>query len=194
MLYGNWPQSYDEVVLVLNQDNGVSAETLYQLGFITQSQYEAAEEKIEQGEAADEIRFSYADICNHTLYLVPACDHYIENENGTFTYLEDTTLEEEKLLENAVELKISGIVRPNDASSNASISTAVGYTSGLTDYVITRSNESACLLYTSSAMPVRYASPCWRCAEHSRFFLEMPFVMSKLMIVKAKNTTVRIQL
>ena len=143
VLYGNWPQSYDEVVLVLNQDNGVSAETLYQLGFITQSQYEAAEEKIEQGEAADEIRFSYADICNHTLYLVPACDHYIENENGTFTYLEDTTLEEEKLLENAVELKISGIVRPNDASSNASISTAVGYTSGLTDYVITRSNESA---------------------------------------------------
>lgn len=143
VLYGALPEEYNEVVLVLNESNGISAKTLYQLGIITEEQYEAAAEKIENGEDADEISFAYEDICDHTFYLVPACDHYIENENGTFTYIEDITLNEEDLLKNAVELKITGVIRPKEDAQNASISTAVAYTSKLTDYVVTHTNESA---------------------------------------------------
>ena len=143
VLYGSWPEEYNEVILVLNEDNGISAGTLYQLGLITEGQYEAAAAKIENGEEADEISFEYEDICGHTFYLVAACDHYIENENGTFTYIEDITLNEEQLLENAVELKITGVIRPKADADNASISTAVAYNSKLTDYIITHTNESA---------------------------------------------------
>lgn len=143
VLYGTWPEEYDEIILVLNESNGISAGTLYQLGLITEEQYEAAVEKIENGENADEISFAYEDICGHTFYLVPACDHYIENENGTFTYIDDITLNEEDLLENAVELKITGVIRPKEDAANASISTYVAYTSKLTDYVITHTDESA---------------------------------------------------
>ncbi len=92
---------------------------------------------------AEEIQFSYENICNHTFYLVPACDSYIENENGTFSLIENTTLNEEDLLENAVELKITGVIRPKEDADNASISTAAAYTSKLTDYVITHTDESA---------------------------------------------------
>lgn len=143
VLYGAWPAEYNEVVLVLNEDNGISADALYQLGFITEEQYETAVEKIEGGGEADQISFDYEDICGHTFYLVPACDHYIENEYGTFTYMEDAMLYEEDLLKNAVELKITGIIRPKEDAQNASISTAVGYTSQLTDYIITHTDESA---------------------------------------------------
>lgn len=143
VLYGTWPEEYNEIILVLNENNGISAGTLYQLGLITEEQYEAAVEKIENGEDADEISFAYEDICGHTFYLVPACDHYIENENGTFTHIDDITLNEEDLLANAVELKITGIIRPKEDAQNASISTAVAYTSKLTDYVITHTDESA---------------------------------------------------
>lgn len=143
VLYGAWPEEYNEVILVLNENNGISAGALYQLGLITEEQYEAAVEKIENGENADEISFAYEDICGHTFYLVPACDHYIENENGTFTYIDDITLNEEDLLENAVELKITGVIRPKEDAANASISTSVAYTSKLTDYVITHTDESA---------------------------------------------------
>lgn len=143
VLYGTWPEEYDEIILVLNENNGISAGTLYQLGLITEEQYEAAVEKIENGENADEISFAYEDICGHTFYLVPACDHYIENENGTFTYIDDITLNEEDLLENAVELKITGVIRPKEDAANASISTSVAYTSKLTDYVIAHTDESA---------------------------------------------------
>lgn len=143
VLYGTWPEEYNEIILILNENNGISAGTLYQLGLITEEQYEAAVEKIENGEGADQISFAYEDICGHTFYLVPACDHYIENENGTFTHIDDITLNEEDLLANAVELKITGIIRPKEDAQNASISTAVAYTSKLTDYVITHTDESA---------------------------------------------------
>lgn len=143
VLYGSWPEEYNEVILVLNKDNGISAGVLYQLGLITEKQYNSAVEKIEAGETADEINFEYEDICDHTFYLVAACDHYIENENGTFSYIDDIGLNEDALLENAVELKISGIIRPKEDASNADISTTVAYTSKLTDHVISHSNESA---------------------------------------------------
>lgn len=142
VLYGAWPEEYNEIILVLNENNGISAGTLYQLGLITEEQYEAAVKKIENGENADEISFVYEDICGHTFYLVPACDRYIENENSTFTYIEDITLHEEDLLTNAVELKITGVIRPKEDAQNASISTAVAYTSKLTDYVITHTDAS----------------------------------------------------
>ena len=70
-------------------------------------------------------------------------DHYVENEDGTFTYMEDAALYEEDLLDNALELEITGIVRPKEDAQNAKISTAVGYTSKLTDYLISHTDESA---------------------------------------------------
>lgn len=146
VLYGSWPEKYDEVILVLDENNGISAETLYQLGLITSEQYESAAEKIADGEEADEISFDYTEICDHTFYLVPACDQYIENEDGTFTNLEDSVFNEEQLLKNAVELKITGIIRPVEGAENADISTAVAYTSMLTDYVIKYTDESAIII------------------------------------------------
>lgn len=151
VLYGSWPEKYDEVILVLDENNGISAETLYQLGLITSEQYESAAEKIADGEEADEISFDYAEICDHTFYLVPACDQYIENEDGTFTSLEDNVFNEEQLLENAVELKITGIIRPIEGAENADISTAVAYTSMLTDYVIKHTDESAIITAQESS-------------------------------------------
>lgn len=151
VLYGSWPEKYDEVILVLDENNGISAETLYQLGLFTSEQYESAAEKIADGEEADEISFDYTEICDHTFYLVPACDQYIENEDGTFTNLEDSVFNEEQLLKNAVELKITGIIRPVEGAENADISTAVAYTSMLTDYVIKYTDESAIITAQESS-------------------------------------------
>lgn len=142
LLYGSWPNKYNEVVLVLNEHNSIDAGTLYQLGLITKQQYDNAVSQIKNGENADEINISYEEICSHSFYLVAACDRYTENENGIFTYLEDNVLNEEALLENAVELKITGVIRPMEDAANASITTAVAYTSSLTDHIITHTNSS----------------------------------------------------
>ena len=143
VLYGNWPENYDEVVLVLDENNSLSAGTLYQLGLITADEYLEITEQIANGEEAKEYSWDYKEICGHTFYLVPAADRYTENENGTFTYLEDDTLNYDQLLENSVELKIIGVIRPVEDATNASVSTSVAYTSKLTDYVIEHTDESA---------------------------------------------------
>lgn len=143
VMYGSWPENYDEIVIVLNDKNGISAGTLYQLGLITKKQYNDAIKKIENGETADEITFDYKDICEHTFYLVAACDHYIQNQNGTFSYLDSSAVNEEQLKENAIMLKITGVIRPKPDAENTGISTAAAYTSKLTDYIINHTNDSA---------------------------------------------------
>ena len=146
VLYGAWPENYDEVVLVLDENNAIPAGTLYQLGLITADEYKEITEQIKDGKEVSQHTWDYAEITGHTFYLVPASDHYIQNEDGTFSYIEDESLETEQLLESAVELKITGVIRPNDDAANANISTAVAYTSKLTDYIIEHTNESAVVL------------------------------------------------
>lgn len=151
VLYGNWPKDYNEVVLVLDKNNSISSGTLYQLGLITAEQYQNAVKKIDKGENAEEIHFDYADICDHIFYLVPSCDKYIQNADGTFTPIEEGEQEEERLLDIAVELKITGVVRPNEEAEKASVSTAVGYTSKLTDYIISHTDESPVVMAQESS-------------------------------------------
>lgn len=142
VLYGSWPESYDEIVLVLDKDNKVAARVLYQLGFITKEDYQSNIKKVENGEKAAETAFDYSNVNNRTFYLITESDRYTKNENGTFSRLDDSALSEEELLKSAVKLKISGVVRPKDEAKNAALSTAVAYTAMLTDYIISHTDES----------------------------------------------------
>ena len=142
LIYGTWPQNYDEAVLVINRRNTLSAEELYQLGFITKKQYDDAAEKIDEGKDADNIIISYDKLTAHTFYLVPSCDMYLKNENGTFTKTEEYEKYEDELKEKAIKLKIVGIIRPTEEAENTTISTPVAYTHLLTDYIIDYTEKS----------------------------------------------------
>ena len=142
VVYGKFPEKYDEVILVTDGNNGISAATLYKLGFITKAQYDDAAEKIKNGKDAEEISFTYQEICSHEFYLVAACDRYEKNENGTFSYIEQSVYNESKLVNNSLKLKICGIVRPKEGAANADITGSAAYTSLLTDYLIAHTDES----------------------------------------------------
>lgn len=146
ILYGSWPENYNEVVLVLNENNSIPAGTLYQLGLITGEEHKEITEQIKNGEDAKERIWDYEEICGHTFYMILPCDQYKENEDGTFTYIGDDVMQIESLLENSVNLKITGIIRPVKDAENVSISTSVAYTVALTDYVIEHTDESAVIL------------------------------------------------
>ena len=142
LVYGEWPTEYNEVSLVLDYENGISASTLYQLGFITSDEYVKIQDAINDGETPDEITWSYEDIVGHTFYLIPACDNYKKNDDGTFSYVSPDTLSEDELKETAIELKITGIIRTSDSSETPKITTSVAYTTKLTDYIIEHTNDS----------------------------------------------------
>lgn len=142
ILYGSWPSSYDEVVLVLDKNNRIPSRTLYQLGLITDDEYLSAVKNIEAGETADAIDLAYDTVCNHSFYLVPACDQYEKSPDGTYTQIDADSPNTDKMLSNAITLKISGIVRLSSDSDNGNIETAVGYTAMLTDYIINHTDKS----------------------------------------------------
>ncbi len=142
LIYGTWPKKYNEVLLVVNRRNTLSAEELYQLGLITKKQYDEAAKKIEEGKEADNIFINYDEITSHTFYLVPACDTYLKNDNGTFTKIEEYEKYEKELTENKTKLKIVGIIRPAESAENTTISTPIAYTYLLTDYIIEYTEKS----------------------------------------------------
>lgn len=145
MLYGAWPENSREVVLVLDENNEISLTVLYELGLLPSAEYTELMEKLENGEEirAETQNWSYADACGQSFYLIPACDYYTQNKDGTFTYAGNSESKVAQLLDNAYELKISGIIRPKEDAANASISGVVGYTSALSDEIISHTAESA---------------------------------------------------
>lgn len=140
---GVWPQAYDEMVLALNKNSEISVTTLYELGILPTKEYQKIMDKIDKGEEVllEERKLSYEEIMSQKFYLLPAADTFQKEEGGL--YRELTSLEEvEGLLDQALEMKISGVVRLKEEAEYALISSVFGYTKALTDYVIAYTNES----------------------------------------------------
>ena len=144
VVYGSWPERYDEVVLTVDANHEISATTLYQLGFLPAAQYRELYGKIMAGEPVtmEDTSFTYEQICGKELYLLSECDRYVAGDNGTYTYCADGTAELGNLLSEALRLKIVGVVRPVEEAS-VSIGAVIGYTKALTDHLIALTDESA---------------------------------------------------
>lgn len=143
MVCGKWPEAYNEVVLVLDDKNSIPSSVLYQLGVLSSDDYDAILDVLDAGEEADTPSWSYDDLMNKRFRLVPACDYYIDNGDGTFKDVHDDLSYQQQMYDNGLELVVSGIIRPKDGSENASIQSNVAYTRALTDYLIDYTNNSA---------------------------------------------------
>lgn len=144
VLYGNWPSSYDEAVLVMNKNNEISSAVLYQLGILPTSEYKEIMKRIDAGEEVtmDTEKISYEDICNKEYYLLPASDMYVKDDNGNYKSIVSDNASLKDKAADSIKLKISGIVRQNDDNDNALINKAVGYTKALTDYLMDYADKS----------------------------------------------------
>jgi len=143
MVAGSWPTSYNEVVMVLNENNGIPVQSMYQLGFITKEQYTAAKNQLANKQDGEDFTLSYEDMLQKTFYLVPSSENYLKNENGSFSQIKNPEYDSEGLMNKSIPLKVTGIIRPKEDAKNATINTVVAYTNLLTNYVIDCANESA---------------------------------------------------
>ena len=144
VLYGKYPEKYDEVVLVLDENNEVSATVLYELGILPSQEYKDIMDQIDAGKEVkiESKKLDYADICAKDYYLIPQCDLFIKNENGTYDNISDDNTAIEGMIDSAIKLKIAGIIKPNADSDVQLINTPIGYTSALTNYLIDHTNNS----------------------------------------------------
>ena len=143
MVAGYWPTGYNEVVMVLNENNSIPVQSMYQLGFITKEQYTSAKNQLANKQDGEDFTLSYEDMLQKTFYLVPSSDNYVKNENGSYRQIKNPEYDTDGLMNKSIPLKVTGIIRPKEDAKNATINTVVAYTNLLTNYVIDRANESA---------------------------------------------------
>ena len=78
-----------------------------------------------------------------SFYAVLPSDYYTDNDkDGVWTDMRDNEDYMKITAENGIQLKVSGIVRPNEDAVATSIQGAVGYTAELTRYIINETNKS----------------------------------------------------
>ena len=147
MVYGHWPENYDEVVLVVDKNNEISDLTLYALGLKSQkdmAQVMMSSLNREQVDAEQE-SWSYEDLCGRTFKVILPSEHYeYDSAAGTYQDLTEKAGGLEYLYNSGdvgIPLKIVGIVRPNGDAVATSMQGAIGYTAALTDYAIDRAAQ-----------------------------------------------------
>ena len=144
---GRWPQKYNEVVIVTDKNNEISDLVLCMLGFKSEEEMNeiinAAMGTGNKELPSNQDSWTYEEVLNTTFKLVIPTDYYQYNAiNGTW---EDKSKDEtfmKILLSGAEELKIVGIIRPNEDAVAQSISGTIGYTYALTEYIEQKVNES----------------------------------------------------
>ncbi len=147
ILEGRLPQEYNEVVLVVDEDDMISEYSLYALGLLDISQFQKVFAQMQMGNVPqdnlddEQVSFTYDELLNQTYKLVLNTDIYEKDGNG----YKDMSSDEEfmkQILNNSVDIKVVGILKPNENASNASITTNVAYTHKLTQYLINAVNDS----------------------------------------------------
>ncbi|MGN0633397.1 MAG: ATP-binding cassette domain-containing protein [Oscillospiraceae bacterium] len=142
---GRWPESYDEVVLVVNKNNEITDAYLYTLGILDSSELSGLMKRALAGEDisidAEQKSYSYDELMDITFKLVPTTDYY-QKENGVWVDKSEDEEYVKQLVDDGLELKISGILRPNEDASTTSIAGAIGYTHELMTYLLGEVEQS----------------------------------------------------
>ena len=143
LVAGSWPDEYNEVVLVVDENNEISDFTLYALGLKDQSELSEMYQNIVNGTPFEVEQTSYDmdDLVGMKFKFVLNSDYY-ELENGIWVDKRNNDDYMRELLVNAEEIVITGIIRPNEESIIASTAGGVMYLKDLKEYVINKINES----------------------------------------------------
>ena len=144
LLKGHWPEKYNEVVLQVDKNNRISDYTLYSLGILSQDELKEKFTNMTLGKEIefDETSYSMDDLLNLKFKLVLNTDYYKKN-NGIWINMSEDENYMKNIIKNAEEIKVVGIIRPNDEAVVGSTSAGiVMYTHSLTEHLINKINES----------------------------------------------------
>ena len=143
LVAGSWPTKYNEVVLVVDENNEISNFTLYALGLKDSDELSEMYQNILDGTPFEVEQTSYDidDLVGMNFKFLLNSDYY-DKENGIWVDKRSDEKYMKELLEDAEELTITGIIKPNEESVVTSTAGGVLYLKNLKEYVINKINES----------------------------------------------------
>ena len=144
VIAGKWPENYNEVVLIVDENNEIYDYTLYALGILDQDELEEKYQKILDGEEVEdeEVKsYTYDDLLNTKFKVLLNTDYYEKDGDIWIDNTENDDYIKEKL-EDAEEISIAGIIRPKEGTVATAMSATIGYTKELKEYVINEVNNA----------------------------------------------------
>ena len=145
VIHGSWPNEYNEVVLVVDENNEIDDMTLYALGLKSKEDIDAlADAAFNKTETeVKQQHWTFEEISAMDFRVVFAADCYIYDEkSGLYTDLRETQAGMKYLYDKGLDVKVSGIIRPNPDAASAMLNGTIGYTNKLTEYIIENSKDA----------------------------------------------------
>ena len=155
VLYGRWPESYDEVVLIVSENNEISDLVLYAWA----SSPPAPSPRTWRPSCARRLdteleSWSYEDMCNKTFrYIYPGGQVPVRRGEGGIRRSREEELGLRTLYNNGLEVSIVGVIRQNDDAVSANMTGAVGYTHALVEQVVAPGGAEGAGPQSSSRTP-----------------------------------------
>ena len=144
VLAGKMPEKYNEVVLIVDDNNEVSDYTLYSLGLKNQSELKTIMKSLQKGEEVakqENTEYTYEELLNLSFKLLLNTDYY-DKANGIWVDKSNDEAFIKTKLNNAETIKVVGIIKQKEESNIRDTAGEIGYTKELTEYVINKVNES----------------------------------------------------
>ena len=145
VLDGRLPSSWNEVVLIVDENNRITDFTLYSLGLLDVDELKQALTDTMFGKEPQldtSIReYSFSDFLGLQFKLLPSSDYYVE-ENGVWVDKSEDDDHLLTMLQKAENITVVGILRPTSDASMTSYG-IIGYTGELMTKLIGMVNDSA---------------------------------------------------
>ena len=140
LLYGKWPERYDEVILFVDRNNEISDLMLYALGLLSSDHMTESLNSAMEGQTleAQQRSWSYEELCGMDFKLLLPAEKY-QYEAGTYVDMSATETGLDLLYNSedvGARLKVVGVARPSEDSTAGMVTGAIGYTGALTAYAI----------------------------------------------------------
>ena len=145
LVYGQWPNSYEDIMLVLDEKNEVPDMALYALGLVHEDEVKDILKAVTDGTPVEHKseNWSYKEICEGDYRTVIGSDCYVlDEEKGLYNDLRNTDAGLEYLYDNGLKLNVCGIIKPKEDVSSAMLNGSMVYTSALTDHIISKTDEA----------------------------------------------------
>lgn len=139
---GRMPNEYNEMVLVIDENNKIPLSVMYSLDVENRDELTEIIKKAQNNEdyTIENKKYNYNDLLNINYKLILNTDYY-EKENGVWINKSSDNSYLEKIYNNALNIKIVGIIKAREDATNAE-SGFVGYKHSLVEYVINEINKS----------------------------------------------------
>lgn len=145
---GHWPTSANEAVMVLSSRGAVGDYTLYSIGALDINELNdlvnsamTADGGVETPETAAD--FTYEDALSTTFKVLSPADAYRKNEEtGMWTDMSGDADFMAAKVADGIDVRIVGVVRPNETANASALSPGIAYTHALTRQLMERAADS----------------------------------------------------